>query len=74
MKIIRALLVMNVFLILSGIGWIVFGTHFAMPLTAFNRPVAPNFLGSLIILFGIYQSIRLRKAYLKVKKSEAQMA
>lgn len=72
MKIIWALLVMDVLVILSGVGWIVLGPQVSPQLTAFNRPVTPGFLGTFIILFGIYQSLRLRKAYFKVKNSIGQ--
>ena len=66
MKIIWALLVMDILLILSGVGWLVFAPINSSQLIAFNRPVSPDFLGIFIILFGLYQSFRLRRAYLKV--------
>ena len=70
LKIIWTLLAMDILLILSGVGWLVFAPINSSQLIAFNRPVSPEFLGTFIILFGLYQSFRLRRAYLKVVKRQ----
>ncbi len=72
MKVIRALLVMDVLLILSGIGWILIGPEVSAKLVAFNRPVSPTAVGILILLVSAYQSMRLRQVYLRVRDAAKQ--
>jgi len=62
---IKVLLAADIFLILSGLAWLLLIPSFN--LTAFNRPLSSTFLGMLVLLFGIYKGFQLRRAYLRIK-------
>jgi hypothetical protein len=62
---IKVLLAADIFLILSGLAWLLLIPSFN--LTAFNRPLSSTFLGMLVLLFGIYKGLQLRRAYLRIK-------
>lgn len=65
MNMIKVLLAADIFLILSGLAWLLLIPSFN--LTAFNRPLSSTFLGMLVLLFGIYKGFQLRRAYLRIK-------
>lgn len=67
-KVLKVLLIMDILLLLSGLGWIVFGPHLSGRLIAFNRPISPAYFGFVIVLIGLYQGFRLRRAYLHIRK------
>jgi len=65
LKMIKVLLGADIFLILSGLAWLLLIPSFN--LSAFNRPLSSTFLGMLVLLFGIYKGLQLRRAYFRIK-------
>ena len=65
MKMIKVLLGADIFIILTGLAWLLFIPSFN--LTAFNRPLPSTYLGLLVLLFGIYKGFQLRRAYLRIR-------
>lgn len=65
MTMFKVLLGADIFLILSGIAWMLLVPSFN--LTAFNRPLSSTFLGMLVLLFGIYKGFQLRRTYMRLK-------
>ncbi|OLN29282.1 hypothetical protein [Desulfosporosinus metallidurans] len=65
MNMIKVLLGADIFLILSGLAWLLLIPSFN--LSAFNRPLPSTFLGMLVLLFGIYKGLQLRRTFLRIK-------
>jgi|GEM_PF-3138093 hypothetical protein len=65
MNMIKALFGADIFLILSGLAWLLLIPSYN--LRAFNRPISSSFLGMLVLLFGIYKGLQLRRTYLRIK-------
>ncbi len=65
MKMIKVLLGADIFIILSGLAWLLFIPNFY--LSAFNRPLPSTFLGMFVLLFGIYKGFQLRRTYLRIR-------
>ncbi|KLU65592.1 hypothetical protein DEAC_c22220 [Desulfosporosinus acididurans] len=65
MKILKVLIGADIFIILSGLSWLLIIPNFY--LSAFNRPLPSSFLGMLVLLFGIYKGFHLRRTYLRLR-------
>lgn len=65
MYMIKVLLGADIFVIFSGLAWLLLVPNFN--LSAFNRPLPSTFLGVIVLLFGIYKGFQLRRAYMRLK-------
>ncbi|MHB1651323.1 MAG: hypothetical protein ACYCVD_02460 [Desulfitobacteriaceae bacterium] len=70
MKVLKLLLVADILLILSGFGWVLLGSRLNLQLQAFNRPLSPIYFGLITVLLGLYQSLRIKRAYVRIKSTQ----
>lgn len=71
MKMMGVLLVADIFLIVSGLAWLIFAP--GLSLTAFHHTVSSGFIGLLVCLFGIYQGLRWYRLYKRLYAAGRRM-